>query len=331
MNTEATFGEADAQNHTHKLRAMLASPSTPTDLWQASRRAMLALEFRAADPMVGLPEASKATLTALEEAIDEALSHLVHVGHADAYGAFVTRMTQRDAPGAFRALTQRADVGDVSATFHVAWMTFHLQRHAWAPRAHALLHQALDQDVDGRLAHLLGWYTLRGFGCDPDPAYSFSLQRRAAALEHPGALFEVATMLAQGICCDPDPHQAANNYQRAAELGSSRAMYNLGAFYATGRPDMNIACNIAEAVRWYDLAAREGHGRAAYILGIMYAQGTDIDPDPAKASHYLQLADAADFPWRQLAEAAGVDVTCYGFGKTNPGLADRLGRTHRIT
>ena len=81
------------------------------------------------------------------------------------------------------------------------------------------------------------------------------------------------------------PEIAAEHYRRAAALGHSWAQYNLGHLYLNGR---GVGRAPAQAYTYYLKAAEQGHARAMNLVGRCCEQGWGRPRDSAAAAKWYQ-------------------------------------------
>lgn len=139
---------------------------------------------------------------------------------------------------------------------------------------------------------------------------SARLHHRAAELGSSDAKFELYVLYAQGLGVAVDPQASAAWLERAAADEHPRALYNVGAAHASGargEPDMN------EAAKYYRRAAQVGNGRAAATLAVMILGG-DIEGTRAQAIEWLNRADELGFDTWQMLDAVGLDDPREGDG-----------------
>ena len=265
----------DATKKVTEIRALIGGDISA--LRQAIANAELALEFRAADEMIGLSPVEPASLDALREATGEARRSLI-------------------------------DRGDVDTAIEVARRGIRgLEDDATIEKAAALL---AAEEGSAEAIHQLALLSFHGVGRPEDKVRCYELQQRAAGMGHAGALFELYAMTAQGLGCDQDMDRAVAYCIEAAEAGNVRAMANVAGFFATGN---GVVRDVEQSLAWYGRAAEHGHGRAATVLGIMYANGDDLPASAADARRWFDRAEALAFPWKDLALDCGVDLAALGY------------------
>lgn len=242
-------------------------------LLEATDRATLALDFRANDAVLGLPEVDSRLVDELHRRVGEALA-------------------------------RAAELGSVEAVVKLAARAFQSEDDALAGAARALLPALGPADPTGAASYYHALLCFHGLGGPQDLVQTVGLHRDAASKGWADAMFELYAMLSRGLGCEPDPNEAIAFCRLAAEAGHPRAMYNLGAFHATGN---GAPFDEGESVRWYTAAAERGHGRAAATLGLMRWTGLGAPKDRDQGRAWLARADELGFDWRELAEGMGVD------------------------
>lgn len=287
-----------------ELRALLGA-GDPQRLYEAARRAQVALEFRGTDAMLGLTPVNDEVLARLTAAIRAALAEAAAHGLHDA-ACDLARMHvgDGDPAAALAVLGPAARAGHASAATlaaRIAWRSGQTQRYA---EALAWLEGAREPDDDGGVRFMLALFAFHGVGQDPDVARAADLQEEAAARGNADAMFELYVMTSQGVGRPADEAVALAWCRRAAEAGNLRAMGNLGGFFATGQ---GVARDPEQALAWYERAAQAGHGRSAATLGVMYATGDCVPRDPVQARSWFVAADGLGFDWRDMAEAVDLD------------------------
>jgi TPR repeat protein len=267
--------DADTRAKIDEISKLLgATPRSADALFDAAMRAGLALEFRAADAMIGLDEVDEELVDELRAKALDAFEGAAALGHRDATMEFARRVyAAKDEDRASKAVTH--------------------------------LRAALTDDATGAAHVLLGWMTFTGFGTDAAPADAFRLQQVAAERGNADAMFELYVLLSTGRGTARDEAAGLDWCHKAGDAGSARAMSNLGGFYATGN---GVEKNEERAVYWYDKAAHAGNGKAAATLGVMHWLGDGAPEDRSKAKQYFELAEEHDFDWQSLAERCGIDV-----------------------
>lgn len=293
----------DTVEKSDALRALLGA-TDPEPLLDAIRKARLALEFRAADAMIGLDPVDEAVLDQLRAAITEALVAATALGsHVAAVELAREQLGARDVAAALATLEPAVRARDPQATALAAETVWRRQpkRHA---EALAWLQDAREPDPEGRVHYMLGLFAFNGVGRPVDLREAGALHEIAAARGNGDAMFELYVMTAQGIGRTADEAAAIAWCLRAAEAGNLRAMGNLGAIYATGE---GLPRDPALALQWYERAAKQGHGKSAATLGVMHATGDCVEQDRDKALRWFRAADEAGYDWSDMAEAMGLD------------------------
>lgn len=171
------------------------------------------------------------------------------------------------------------------------------------------------------LFHELGW------GRKVDKVEACQWFEKAAALDVPLAVNNLANCIENSIHQDKDYALAAQLYQKAADLGYHLAFCHLGDLYLHGKgveqntekglefcersaskgsvpamlriADFNLALNTvssnAAALNWYSVAASYQSAPAQFGLGKMLLNGQGIGQDPLEAREWFEKAAAQGF------------------------------------
>lgn len=191
---------------------------------------------------------------------------------------------------------------------HAALAFANWTRHAneAAQRAAVAVLTSLSNDVDGttrgtelcQLGYVHTWLKQH--------ALALPALQRAAELGNGNAIFELSIVYGQGLGVDVDPVAAQAWLERAAAVEHPRALYNLGAACASGRADPEGVPDFDKAAAYYERAAAVGNGRAAAMLGIMILQ-EEIEGSTALASSWLNAAEEHGFDVESLLDACELD------------------------
>jgi TPR repeat protein/serine/threonine protein kinase len=161
----------------------------------------------------------------------------------------------------------------------------------------------------GRLAR----FYVNGDGVPADDKKAAKLMEEAAAANDAVALNLMGARLLEGDPSERDPERGREYYERAADLEYPRAVDNLALLYRAGRgvtPDMARAETLLK--RAFDLWQRDaetGDLDAQERIGWHYKVGLGVARDPAQAFKFFELAARKGHP-QALLEAAG----CYEDG-----------------
>jgi hypothetical protein len=287
-----------------ELQALLGCGDTAR-LLQAGRNALLALEFRAADRMLGLPPVDRFLVEELQSLIVKVLEEASQLGSEDAaFTLSQVQLDRGDAEAALAAMIPLAEAGHPRASAAAAEIVWRAELASRYPDATRWLANAASADENGIVHYMQALFAFHGFGRAEDRTEALRLHEEAAARGHADAMFELYAMLWQGQGRPADPEKAVAWCVKSAEAGNARAMANLGSFHATGS---GVPKDPARSVEWYDRAAQAGHGKAAATLGCMFAAGQEVERDEEKARGYFARADELGFDWRRLAEVVGLD------------------------
>ena len=152
----------------------------------------------------------------------------------------------------FSNLAARADAGDSSAQYKLAYLLVH------------------DPDVDS-----------------PDFAIALRWLRSSAANHSAAAEFILGYLYEHGRGVPVDYGQAMENYLAAAKQGNAGAENNLGALYQHGH---GVAQDMSAALQWYQAAAEHGSPVGQYNLATIYYHGHGTAKDPALALKWFRAA-----------------------------------------
>ena len=116
---------------------------------------------------------------------------------------------------------------------------------------------------------------------------------RAAAHEHPQAIYELALFRAADAWPPAQGTSAANSLLRAGELGCADAQYDIGTFLATG--EWQDPSGASRGRLWYQRAAEQGHAMAqASLAALLLDEGTP--DDHSEGVRWLEAAAAQNEP-----------------------------------
>lgn len=144
------------------------------------------------------------------------------------------------------------------------------------------------QAGDARAVYQLATLAADGPAASRDPKLALRLFERAAVAGLAPAQFRVGNMFEKGIGIARDPGLARVWYARAAERGNAKAMHNLAVLHAegvSGKPDY------AMATEWFRKAAEVGVRDSQYNLAILLGRGLGAPADLAQS--YVWFAVAA--------------------------------------
>ena len=148
---------------------------------------------------------------------------------------------------------------------------------------------------DPQAAFELGALLLEGpGGVAKDPAGAKAQFERAAAKNHPGALYNLGVMALGGD--KPNYAKAAQYFLRAAEAGDDNANYSYGVMEREGK---GVPQNVADSVRWLKRAADAGVIAGQVEYAIMLFNGVGVQKDEAGAVEILRIAAAKGNPIAQ--------------------------------
>jgi uncharacterized protein len=134
-------------------------------------------------------------------------------------------------------------------------------------------------------------------GVVKDPAAAKAQFERAAAKNHPGALYNLGVMALQGLDGKtPDYNQAAQYFLRAANAGDDDAAYSYGVMLRDGK---GAPQSIVEAAHWLKRAADDGVIAGQVEYAIMLFNGEGVKKDEAEAAKILLTAASRGNPIAQ--------------------------------
>jgi len=185
---------------------------------------------------------------------------------------------------------------------------------------------------DPEAAFELGALLLGGAGgLARDPTGAKAQFERAAAQNHPGALYNLGVMALGDE--KPDYARAAQYFLRAAQAGDDNAAYSYGVMEREGK---GVAQNVTEAARWLKRAADAGVIAGQVEYAIMLFNGVGAPRDEPGAVEILKVAAAKGNPIaqnrlahlyvagrvveRDLAKAAAWNAFAKAGGLTDEGL-----------
>ena len=113
---------------------------------------------------------------------------------------------------------------------------------------------------------------------------------RAAAKNHPEALYRLACFGDKFDFCPPEDDTRRGFLVRAAELGSVEAQRDLGCFYAIG--EYGFSRDEVLGRLWYGRAAAQGHADAQYNYGLMLLYGEGGIAEPEAGMEWVRRAAA---------------------------------------
>jgi TPR repeat protein len=138
-----------------------------------------------------------------------------------------------------------------------------------------------------RAQYNLGWMYENGRGVTEDDKLAVDWFRKAAEQGYARAQYYLGVMYANGIGVTEDDKLAVDWYRKTAEQGVGPAQINLGSMYADGR---GVTKNEKLAVDWYRKAAEKGYAAAQFGLGIMYADGRGVTKNEKLAVDWYRKA-----------------------------------------
>lgn len=158
------------------------------------------------------------------------------------------------------------------------------ERHQmWLARAEAELKRGVELGVDAAMVHLARLYLGGAYGAGK-VAEGGDLLRRAAALDSPQALLDLAVRHAYGDEEWEDPALAERYFRRAAEH-QTEAKVSYARFLVVADREFNDT-----AWRWLRELADADNADAMVIIGHLYAKGQHVDKRLRRARGWLKNA-----------------------------------------
>lgn len=117
--------------------------------------------------------------------------------------------------------------------------------------------------------------------------------RKAAEAGHPGAMYQLGILYAQGYGVEKSVAECIRWHRAAAEAGNADAMYDLGARHAHG---LGLPLDHAEKFRWWQLAAEAGQTVAMFSIGLNFERGLGTAPDDQQAVTWYERAAVKGHP-----------------------------------
>ncbi len=145
------------------------------------------------------------------------------------------------------------------------------------------------QAGDARAVYQLATLAADGPAASRDAKLALRLFERAAVAGLAPAQFRVGNMFEKGVGTARDPGLARVWYARAAERGNAKAMHNLAVLHAegvSGKPDYALA------TEWFKKAADVGVRDSQYNLAILLGRGLGTPADLGQS--YVWFAIAAN-------------------------------------
>jgi TPR repeat protein len=150
---------------------------------------------------------------------------------------------------------------------------------------------------DRQAIFALGVAELKGEGVPKDRAGAQALFQKAAAQNHPAALYNLGIMaLENNTGVAPDFQKAARYFKQAAELGDPDGAYGLGVLYRNGT---GVEKSDKHAAEWIGRAAEEENVAAEVEYAIMLFNGIGVDKDESAAARLFLKAAARNNPVAQ--------------------------------
>ena len=136
------------------------------------------------------------------------------------------------------------------------------------------------EDGNREATFAYGMALLKGEGVPQDRAAAKAMLEKAAAGNHPGALYNLGIMAVDAH----DWPTAASLFQRAADAGDVDSLEALSALYRQGR---GVPQDLAKSITLLKDAADNRDASAAVQYGIMLFNGEGVQKDEAAAAKYF--------------------------------------------
>ena len=145
------------------------------------------------------------------------------------------------------------------------------------------LAEAGNADAQEELARL----HVEGWGVAQDSALALRWFERAAAQQHPAALYNLGRMYERGLGIPADRERALELFRAAAKLGDAEAEGRVGYLSITAEPP-----DYAAGRTWFERSAAHGHLDAVYWRARLLDEGWGGERDPAQAFALYERAAA---------------------------------------
>lgn len=124
-------------------------------------------------------------------------------------------------------------------------------------------------------------------GADPDGAARHI--RKAAEAGHPGAMYQLGILHAQGYGVEKSVPECIRWHRAAAEAGYADAMYDLGWRHSRG---LGLPLDHAEKFRWWQRATEAGHPVAPHEIALAHGRGEGTPASDTEAIRWLERGAA---------------------------------------
>ncbi|KAG1143351.1 hypothetical protein G6F37_007222 [Rhizopus arrhizus] len=133
-----------------------------------------------------------------------------------------------------------------------------------------------------------------GLGCRKDSAKAVQFYKKAATLNHPGAMYRLGVADVNGeLGLSKNPRDGVKWLKRSAEAATGEyphAVHELALLHERGIPNV-VFVDVQYAVSLYVQAAELDYAPSAFRLGECYEYGKlECQPDPALSIHYYTIA-----------------------------------------
>jgi TPR repeat protein len=194
-------------------------------------------------------------------------------------------------PGALKALTDRANAGDVAAQYYMGTLYdpslpgVHYSAKD-GPTAVSWYRKAADQGYPIAQLRIGGMY-LTGQVQPKDYTEALRWLRKAADQGNAAAQSFVGLLYVNGDGVRQDYAEAMSWFQKAADQGSAMAEFNIGLMYGNGE---GVPKDYTQALGWFRKAADKGNADAQFNIGVLYMNGVGVAQDYAQAMRWYQKA-----------------------------------------
>jgi len=111
-------------------------------------------------------------------------------------------------------------------------------------------------------------YEMAKGGYKKDDKKAFEWYKKAAEMEWPAGIRNMARNYRDGIGTEKNPEKAVELFKKAIDLGDAQSMNHLGVMYWEGN---GVFVNMDEAIKYLNMAADKNHVGALTNLGYIYS------------------------------------------------------------
>jgi TPR repeat protein len=178
-------------------------------------------------------------------------------------------------------LEQKAEQGDASAQYFIAWACWDATNQTEAVKWFKL---AAGKNL-AAAQNRMGFMYHHGTGLETNYSEALKWYLLAAGQGYANAEFNLGQMYYNGTGTPQDYAAAAKYFKLAAEQGQAMAQDALGHALEHGE---GVPQDYAVAARYYRLAADQGHPMAQNNLGCLYRAGNGVPQDVQEAMKWFQ-------------------------------------------